>query len=109
MDLYVKSVATKLGVSEYYWNTDLTWDTNGNLVDMDYKVNQSEFKFIQFQEFTKEHNLNNNDCVVVGDSDNDVILFKRVKGISVNSNLHSELDFLAFKNITNLLELKEII
>lgn len=79
MDMYAETVAKKLGIENWYANTTLHWDTDGNLVDMDYELNQAAKKLEQFGEFCGLHSLEAQDCLIVGDGENDELLFEVCK------------------------------
>jgi len=84
MDLYAQIVARKLGIDKWYANTTLTWNSDGELVDMDYELRQADRKLEQFSAFCAENELKPVECIVVGDGENDLGLFKLSgKGILV--------------------------
>lgn len=94
VDLYVQSIAQRLGVKDWYANTRLIWDENDNLVDFDYNVNQAKKKAEQFLGFCILNNYSPEDCIAVGDGDSDIELFKQIKGIAVNKEPYPELEAL---------------
>ncbi len=103
MDLYAETVARKLGVSEWHANTTLHWDEDGNLADMDYTLDQSQMKLEQFLGFCSAHQLEPEQCVVVGDSDNDVSLFEESgHGVAVGSEIPKALAKHAWKTIETI-------
>ncbi len=108
-DLYAQIIAKRLGIKYYFANTKLDWDSKGNLTDFHYFKDQASKKLEQFTEFCKMQNIKSENCVAVGDDENNIKLFKIMKGIAVKS-IHSEpLEEIAWKTINNLLELKEIL
>ena len=109
VDLYVRVVAEKLGVTDWYANTELVWDENGNLVDFNYFTDQAGKKLEQFNEYVANNKLVKQRCAVVGDGDSDLALFRELKyGVAVNKNPHQELASLAFRTVKELKELKKI-
>ena len=44
VDLYVKTVAEKLGIEDWYANSIIDWDLKGNLIDFHYFRNQAAKK-----------------------------------------------------------------
>lgn len=109
VDLYVQIVAEKLGVVDWYANTELIWNENGELVDFNYEADQAGKKLQQFGEFMEKHQIAKDKCAVVGDGDSDIALFRELRyGIAVNKNPCPELESLAFKTIKELAELKKI-
>ncbi|OGK26087.1 hypothetical protein A2954_04025 [Candidatus Roizmanbacteria bacterium RIFCSPLOWO2_01_FULL_37_12] len=108
-DLYVQTVAEKLGVPDWFANTELIFDSKGNLIDFIYFQNQAEKKHEQFKEYIKKYKISQSKCAVIGDGDSDIVLFKELKyGIEVNEFPHSELQKLAWKSVRKLIDLKEI-
>ena len=110
VDLYAKVISERLGVDNYFANTELIWDKNGRLVDFHYDRNQSAKKLEQFLHFCSNKKIDPFDCFIVGDDENDIDLFKFTKkGIAVESeNLH-KLKPYAWRVISNLLEIKKLI
>ncbi len=83
-DLWAETVARRLGVARYYANTALVWDAAGELESYDYVLDQAGLKLAQFREFCAVSGLETTDCVVVGDSDNDLELFKATgQGVAI--------------------------
>lgn len=108
-DLYAQIIAKRLGIKYYFSNTKLDWDSKENLTNFHYFKNQASKKLEQFTEFCKMQNIKPENCVAVGDDENNIKLFKIIKGIAVKS-IHSEpLEEIAWKTINNLLEIKEIL
>lgn len=109
VDLYVQIVAEKLGVVDWYANTELIWNEKGELVDFNYEADQAGKKLQQFGEFIEKNQITEDKCAVVGDGDSDIALFRKLRyGIAVNKNPCPELESLAFKTVKELAELKEI-
>jgi len=108
VDLYVQIVAEKLGVIDWFANTELAWDEEGNLVDFHYYRKQADKKLEQFETYVAENNLDRDRCAIVGDGDSDIALFRILYGIAVNKESHPELEKLARKTIQNLTQLREI-
>ena len=111
MDMYAKIIAEKVQADAFYFNADLHWDEGGKIIDFDYKVNQGALKLTQFQDFCQKNNLKSEECVVVGDSENDHLLFLETKkGIAVRTKVEDKtLEQIAWKVIDNLSEIKDII
>lgn len=103
MDLYAETIARKLGVSEWYANTTLHWDEEGNLADMDYTLDQSKMKLEQFLGFCSVHQIEPQECIVVGDSDNDVSLFEKSgHGVAIGKEIPEMLAKHAWKTIETI-------
>lgn len=74
MDMYAETVAKKLNVKKWYANTTLHWQDN-QLADMDYELNQSAKKLEQFLVFCTTYGYKPEECITVGDGENDLGLF----------------------------------
>jgi phosphoserine phosphatase len=111
MNLYAQIVANKLGVKDWYANTTLHWDENDELDDMDYELKQAEKKLEQFQQFCQAQNIQPEECIVVGDGENDIELFKLSgKGVLITTpETGGEHKKQAWKIANNLGELKQIL
>lgn len=106
MDLYAATIAAKLGITDWFANTVLQWDANGDLIDMSYELNQGQKKLEQFLGYCSTRSIQPNECVVVGDSDNDIELFKvSGRGIAVGTAVPEELSAVAWKSVGGLGEL----
>lgn len=111
MDIYAEIVARKLGIEHWYANTTLHWDDKNELLDMDYELAQADKKLEQFNEFCKDQNLKPQDCIVVGDGENDLGLFKLSgKGVLVlGDEKADEYKQYAWKVAEDLGELEDIL
>jgi HAD superfamily phosphoserine phosphatase-like hydrolase len=108
MDLYAQSVAKKLGIEQWYANTTLHWDAQGNLVDMDYELNQADKKLEQYVEFCHQNNLSLEDCLVVGDGENDEKLFEASKlGVLIGGDPEGKTH--AWKRIPKLADIENVL
>lgn len=109
LDIFAASVARQLSVPSWYANTEMTWDDEGNLVDFHYVRDQAAQKLVHLTEFTKQHDIALHDCIVIGDGDNDIEIFKATgRGIAIGKD-NPVLMNVAWKNVENLHEIKNII
>lgn len=104
-------VAKKIGIDTVYTSAKLHYDSNGLLSAFDYVIDQAAVKLDHLKQFCKENDLSINECIVVGDGDNDIALFEATKrGIFVETKYSSEqLRSLAWKSVTQLREITDII
>lgn len=110
MDLYAQTVAQKLHITDYYANTVLHWDKAGNLIDMDYELDQAKRKLEQFLSYCSLYNIKPEECMVVGDSDNDIALFEASgSGVAIGSEIPESLRQVSRHIIQTLDEIPEII
>jgi len=110
LDLFAEVVAKKVGADSWYANANLVWDDNGNLTDLIYERNASWKKLEQLKEFCASNSLNLNECVVVGDDNNDIEMFKATgKGIAVESPTSEAVEPYAWRRVKDLEEIKNIL
>lgn len=112
LGIYAKHVAGKLGVEDYYANAELHFDAAGKIVDFSYETDQAKVKLAQLQEYCQRHNLQPQDCLPIGDSDNDLELFKATgNGLLINDNQHTseELRLAAWKVVNSLQDVRLLI
>jgi len=110
VDLYVKTIAEKLGVEKWYANTTLIWNKNNEICDFTYEVNQAQKKFEQLNQFLCESGYKKENCLIIGDGDSDLVLFQKLPyGVAINKESHPELEKLAWKKIKNLSEIKNFL
>lgn len=109
-DIWVETVARRLRIRDWYANTTLSWDAQGELITYDYVLDQAGKKQEQLLDFCARYNLHPADCMVVGDSDNDQALFELTgRGIAIG-NVPAELRHAAsheLKSVTQLPRLLE--
>lgn len=109
VDLFAEITARKLSVSNWYANTRLVWSQDGQLVDYDYEKEQSAVKLRQLNDFTAESHISINDCIVIGDGDNDMAMFTVTgNGIAVG-DADESLVSVAWKHVENLHEISRLL
>jgi HAD superfamily phosphoserine phosphatase-like hydrolase len=90
VDLYTETIARRIGVTHYFANTRLHFDSAGSLVDMDYELDQGALKLKQLSQFCKAQSIRPTDCLVVGDGESELELFQAtVHGILLRRPDHS--------------------
>ena len=111
MDLYANIIAKRVGADDFYANTPLKFDAQGNVVDLVYQKDQAGLKLNQFTEFCQKNQLTPAECMVVGDSENDLLLFLETKqGIAIRTEAEDKiLEPVAWKIVDNLSEIKQIV
>ncbi|RJQ37141.1 HAD family hydrolase [Candidatus Parcubacteria bacterium] len=110
-DIYADIVGEKLGIADRYALTTLIWDAAGRLTDIETNYDGRAQKYIRFMAFCERYGLAPAECVAVGDSSNDMELFRVTKrGIAVQTELEAkELEAIAWKKIRRLKELTAIL
>ncbi len=110
VDIYVQTVAEKLGISDYYANTELVFDNKGNLIDFHYYRNQAEKKLEHLRKYVSLHKITPAECAIIGNGDSDILLFKELGfGIAVETDLHEEVRNEADIIVRELREIKSFI
>jgi len=106
INIYVESVANKVGANGFYANSSLEFDDKEILEKINYRENQGEVKVEQVNDLIKKTGIDISQVVFVGDSENDIEVFQETgKGIAVNSN-NEKLKEVAWKTVDSLLEIK---
>lgn len=109
IDIYVESVARKLGVDGFYANSTLEFDSQGVLQKINYRDSQGEIKAKQLQSLVRKLGINIEQVVFVGDSENDIKVFKATQhGIAVHSS-SEELKKASWRTVDSLSEIKNIL
>lgn len=109
INMYVESVARKLGVDGFYANSTLEFNNKGVLQKINYRDNQKEVKVEQLKTLVKKLGINIDQVIFVGDSENDIEVFKATKrGIAVDSS-NEELKKISWRVVDSLLEIKNIL
>lgn len=76
MDLFVKTVAKRLAITDWFANTTLVFNSEDTLIDFDYTLDQADKKYQQVTKFLKNNNLDFSHCIAIGNGENDLKLFK---------------------------------
>lgn len=110
VDIYTATVARKLGIEHWYANTTLHWDAAGGLADMEYELNQAHKKLEQFTDFCHAQGIESYECIVVGDGENELELFKATgHGILIGPNPSEDCRQQAWKSYQSLGRASEFI
>ena len=109
IDICVEKIAKKLKVDGFYANSSLGFDKEGVLSKIYYRDNQGEIKVEQLRELIEKLRIKMGEVVFVGDSENDIEIFKKTgHGVAVNSSSEG-LKSVAWKNISSLEQIKDIL
>jgi len=109
IDMYVESIAKKLNVDGFRANSSLEFDNSGVLQRINYRENQGEVKVGQLQDIINKLGIEVNQVIFVGDSENDIEVFKATgHGIAVHST-NEKLKEAAWRVVDSLLEIKDIL
>lgn len=110
VDLYVETIAKRLGVNEYFSNTELIWDGD-DLVGMEYELDQATKKLKQLKTYLNKVGVSKDRCVFVGDSDNDRAVMEYTgHGILVKTPTYTkEMEQVAWKVVESVGEIRNIL
>ena len=109
IDIYVESVAKKLNVDGFYANSSLEFDSQGIVQKINYRSKQGKVKVEQLQDLIGRLGTDMNQVVFVGDSENDIEIFKATKhGIAVHSS-NEKLKEVSWKIVDSLKQVKNIL
>lgn len=106
LDMYIEIIKKELGIEYAYCLTKLYWDENRILKTFDYEGFNPFSKLNILDSFLKEKRITFEQCVAVGDGDNDNEIFKKV---SKNFLLDGEYNHhITASNVTLIKELSEL-
>ena len=89
LDIYVESVAKKVGADGFYANSSLEFDDKGIIKKIIYRENEGKVKLEQLKDLIKKLGITMDQVVFIGDSDNDVEVFEATKhGIAINGSIN---------------------
>ena len=109
IDIYVQAIANKLDVNGFYANSKLEFDRNNILKKIHYQDKQGELKVKQLKDLLKSLKLTVEQTVFIGDSWNDVEVFKFIgKGIAVHCS-DAELKKVTWKEVATLKQIQDIL
>jgi len=84
VDLFVKKVADILEIENYLANASLEFCDDGTLEHIHYKPNQGRAKLDQIRTISQRFSCPLENIICVGDSNNDIEIFKTTRGIAVH-------------------------
>ncbi|OGV97004.1 hypothetical protein A2W24_02685 [Microgenomates group bacterium RBG_16_45_19] len=110
VDLYVKTIARRLGVADSFPNTKLLWEGD-NLIGMEYELDQAGKKLRQFKAYLKRVGGSRDKSVFVGDSSNDRAVMEYTgHGVLVKTPAYeAEMEKVAWKVVDRVGELRKIL
>lgn len=109
ISMYVAHIAELLGADGFYASSDLLFDTEENLTQIVWTPYQGKAKLEHLQIVADTHKVSLTDIVFVGDSDNDIEVFKATKhGVAISST-DPDLRQVAWREIETLSELPELL
>ncbi len=109
IDIYIEEMAKKLKVDGFYANSSLEFTEDGVLEKIYYRDNQGEVKLEQLTSLIRKIGIKMNEVVFIGDSDNDIEVFKETgHGVAVEPS-SKKLKSIAWKIIDSLEQIKEIL
>jgi HAD superfamily phosphoserine phosphatase-like hydrolase len=109
VDLFAEVIARRLHIPDWYANTELVWDSNNQLISYHYVRDQALEKLRHLENFLSKNHVETKDCIVVGDGDNDIEIFKATgHGIAINST-SQQLHDVAWKQVKHLSDIREIL
>jgi HAD superfamily phosphoserine phosphatase-like hydrolase len=109
IDIYVEEIAKKLEVDGFYANSSLEFAKDGVLEKIYYRDNQGEVKVEQLNKLIRGLGIKMNEVVFIGDSDNDIEVFKETGyGIAIEPST-KKLKSVSWKRIDSLEQIREVL
>ena len=111
IEMFIAEIAKKFKVNHYYGNSIFHFDENGYWTDLEYTKDEKCLKVEQFEDFLEKTGFKAEECIAIGDSENDLGIFGKIPGIVVNpkSDLLKELAWQEVKYLPRVLQLLESI
>ncbi len=101
MDIFVRQVAQKLQIEDWYASAEFLFDKQNNWVDYTEDPDERGFKVRKVEEYLKQHSLGSGECVVLGSGHEEIDLFRLYPGIAVDTE-NEQLKELAWREIKYL-------
>lgn len=110
IDIYLEELTRKLKLDGFFAGTKFIFDENGELLSIESECFENKnFKEEKVRKVAEENNAEIEDIIFVGDGKNDIGAFKITKdGIAIDSEVE-ELRNIAWKNVKQLKEIKNIL
>lgn len=110
IDIYLEELTRKLKLDGFFAGTKFIFDENGELLSIESECFENKnFKEEKVRKVAEENNAEIEDIIFVGDGGNDIGAFKITKnGIAIDSKVE-ELRNIAWKNVKQLKEIKDIL
>ncbi|MGI6335311.1 MAG: HAD family hydrolase [Minisyncoccales bacterium] len=110
IDIYLEELTRKLKLDGFFAGTKFIFDENGELLSIENECFENKnFKEEKVRKVAEENNAEIEDIIFVGDGKNDIGAFKITKkGIAIDSEVE-ELRNIAWKNVKQLKEIKNIL
>jgi HAD superfamily phosphoserine phosphatase-like hydrolase len=110
IDIYLEELTRKLKLDGFFAGTKFIFDENGELLSIESECFENKnFKEEKVRKVAEENNAEIEDIIFIGDGKNDIGAFKITKnGIAIDSEVE-ELRNIAWKNVKQLKEIKNIL
>lgn len=108
IDMFVKILANRLGIKHAYGNSKLRFDEEDNWIDLEYTKNEAMLKVEQLEDFLEKTGFTKEECIAIGDGENDFELFRVIPGIAVNSG-NEHIARISWQNIKYLTRVSQIL
>jgi HAD superfamily phosphoserine phosphatase-like hydrolase len=110
INIYLEELTRKLKLDGFFAGTKFIFDENGELLSIESECFENkDFKEEKVRKVAEENNAEIEDIIFVGDGKNDIGAFKITKnGIAIDSEVE-ELRNIAWKNVKQLKEIKNIL
>lgn len=110
IDIYLEKLTQRLKLDGFYAGTRFAFSEGGELLSIESECLENKlFKEDKIREIAKDNNAKIEDIVFVGDGKNDIGAFEMTKnGIAIDSNVE-KLRSIAWRNIKQLSEIKDIL
>jgi phosphoserine phosphatase len=111
IEMFIEEIAKKFEIEHYYGNSKFIFDENDIWVDLEYSREEGRLKVEQFHDFLDKTGFKPEECIAIGDGENDLELFSLIPGIVINSQCEhlKELAWEEVKYLPRVIQLLETI
>lgn len=107
IDVVTKVIAAKLNVREYFSTNKAIFNKDDEFIEIETMGDERESKLLLLREYCLKNGIDIEDVIAVGDGGNDKEIFVNAKGVLLEEN--KELNNLAWRKVTDLLEIKDLL
>ncbi|MEI6532418.1 MAG: HAD-IB family phosphatase [Candidatus Roizmanbacteria bacterium] len=108
-DIYVKKIAQELGIHDWYCNLVVHFNNNNVFQRIDTFDDEVEAKVEQLAMFCSNHFIRMSECLYVGDSENDIGIFRATKHGVLYRSKNKLCKEETWKEVQSLVEIVDIL
>lgn len=108
IQMFIEKLGERLDIKHTYGNSRLIFDQNDIWTNLEYTKEESQLKVEQFHHFLEKTGYKPEECIAIGDGENDIDLFREIPGIAINSR-SEHLQELAWRSVKYLPRISQVL